>query len=259
MAIQLFDNKFYEKTMTDILNTKIQTGNLMTLDTDLQGIDGMKKEVRKYTYAGEVEKLAKGAKSTKTGSVTFTTTTYEVERWQQKFMYNDVDVMTDSIAIDTGITGMAATMVNDINSKYFNELGKISNSYEYTVFNYDSVVDALASLNLEIEEGLFVVMGNDLKATIRKDDDYKSSRQGEILYTGQFGDICGVPVIYSKLVPAGTAYITRKDAVKNFVKKDVNIDSKHDPDSKDNEIFSTRYGLVALVDDTKSIKMTKKA
>ncbi len=259
MAIQLFDSKFYEKTVTDILNTKIQTGNLMTLDTDLQGIDGLKKEVRKYTYSGEVEKLAKGATSTKTGSVTFSTETYEVERWQQKFKYNDVDVMTDSTAIDVGITGMATTMVNDINSKYFAELEKISNNYAYTTFNYDTIVDALASLNLEVEEGLFIVMGNDLKATIRKDSDYKSSRQGEILYTGQFGNICGIPVIYSALVPTGTAYITRKDAVKNLVKKDVIIEKKHDEDSKENAVFATRYGLVVLVDDTKSLRLTKTA
>ena len=102
-------------------------------------------------------------------------------------------------------------------------------------------------------------MGLDLKAAIRKDADFKSSRQGEILYTGQFGDISGVPCLFSKLVPAGTAYITAKDQVKFFVKKAGSVEQDRDIETKDNTVVYERHGLMALVDETKSIVMTAKA
>ena len=113
----------------------------------------------------------------------------------------------------------------------------------------------------EIESATNISLNNinDLEAQIRKDPDYKASRQGEILYTGQFGDICGVPCVASKLVPAGTVYVTSKDAVKFFVKKSGNIEQDRDIESKDNTIVYERHGLMALVDDTKSVKLTKKA
>ena len=95
-------------------------------------------------------------------------------------------------------------MSNQIKDEYFAELAKISNSHTYTKGtspNYDTIVDALATLNQEVEAGIFIIMGNDIKAAFRKDPDYKSAKEGEILYTGQFGTICGLPCLYAKLVP----------------------------------------------------------
>ena len=102
-------------------------------------------------------------------------------------------------------------------------------------------------------------MGLDGKAIIRKDPDFKASRQGEILYNGQFGTIAGVPCVFSKLVPAGTVYITSKDQVKFFVKKAGNVEQDRDIETKDNTVVYERHGVMALVDETKSIKLVKKA
>ena len=102
-------------------------------------------------------------------------------------------------------------------------------------------------------------MGWDGKAAIRKDADFKASRQGEILYTGQFGDICGVPCLFSKLVPEGTVYVTAKDQVKFLVKKAGTVEQDRDIETKNNTVVYERHGLIALVDDTKSVKLTKGA
>jgi hypothetical protein len=154
-------------------------------------------------------------------------------------------------------TGAAQVMANEIREEYFAELAKITNTDNYDTFGYDVVVDALAKIGHEVEDGMFIVMGLDTKAEVRKDADYKASRQGEILYTGQFGDICGVPCVCSKLVPAGTVYITTKDAVKFFVKKDGSVEQDRDIETKDNTVVYERHGLMALVDESKSIKLTK--
>ena len=259
MAIQLYDNFVLENKMTDLVNTNIDVNALFTIDNSLAGEAGLKKIVNKYTYSGKVEKLAKGAKNTTKGAVALVPTEYVVERYQQTFEYNDMDVMQDPYVLDVMTTGASDLMANEIREEYFAELAKITNTFEYAEFNYDAVVDALAAIGREVENDQIIVMGLDAKAAIRKDADYKASRQGEILYTGQFGEICGIPCVCSKLVPADTIYVTAKDQVKFFVKRDGSVEQDRDIESKDNTVVYERHGLMALVDETKSVKMTKAA
>lgn len=259
MAITTYENFVLENKMTDLVNTKLDVNALFTVDNSLETEAGLKKVVNKYTYTGKVEKLAKGAKNTTKGGVSLAPTEYVVERYQQTFGYNDMDIMQDPYVLDVMTTGASELMANEIRDEYFAELAKISNTFKYTTFNYDAVVDALAQIGKEVETDMFIIMGLDTKAAIRKDADYKASRQGEILYTGQFGEISGVPCLFSKLVPAGTVYITAKDQVKFFVKKAGTVEQDRDIETKDNTVVYERHGLMALVDETKSIKMTKNA
>lgn len=259
MSMTGYENFIIENKMTDLVNSKLNVRSLMTVDNSLAESAGLKKIVNKYTYTGTVEKLAKGAKNSVKGSVTFKPVEYTVNRYQQTFHYNDMDVMQDPYVLDVATNGASVEMANEIRTEYFAELAKISNTFTYETFNYAAVVDALAQLDKEVEEDMFIVMGNDLRATIRKDADFIASKQGEILYTGQFGTICGVPVLFSKLVPAGKAYITKKDAIKFFVKKEGSVEQDRDIETKDNVIVYERHGVIALVDDTSSIVLTTAA
>ena len=259
MAIQLYDNFVLENKMTDLVNTNLNVNALFTTDTSLESEAGLKKIVNKYTYSGTVEKLTKGAKNTVKGSVTLVPTEYVVERYQQTFEYNDMDIMQDPYVLDVMTTGAAETMANHIRTQYFGELAKISNTSTYTTLSYDTIVDALQTIGREVESDQFIIMGLDGKAAIRKDADFKASRQGEILYNGQFGNICSIPCLFSKLVPEGTVYVTAKDQVKFFVKKAGTVEQDRDIETKNNTVVYERHGLIALVDDTKSVKLTKGA
>ena len=259
MAIALYENFALENKMTDLVNTALDVNALFTTDTSLESAAGLKKIVNKYTYSGAVEKLAKGAKNTTKGSVALVPTEYAVERYQQTFEYNDMDVMQDPYILDVMTSGAAELMANHIRTQYFGELAKITNTATYTALSYDTIVDALQQIGREVESDQFIIMGLDGKAAIRKDADFKASRQGEILYTGQFGDICGVPCLFSKLVPADTVYVTAKDQVKFFVKKAGTVEQDRDIETKNNTVVYERHGLIALVDETKSVKLTKGA
>lgn len=256
MAFTGYANTVIENKMTDLVNTTVNVNALYTVDNSLATAAGLKKIIHKYTYSGKVEKLAKGAKNTTKGAVTYTPKEYTVERYQQTYTYNDVDVMQDPYLLDVATKGAADLMANEIREEYFAELAKISNKGTADAFTYDAIVDALAAIGKEVESDLFIVMGLDMKAAIRKNDDYKASKQGEILYTGQFGDLSGVPCVCSKLVPANTVYITAKDQVKFFVKKDGTVEQDRDIETKDNTVVYERHGVMALVDETKSYKLT---
>ena len=62
-AHTLYENKVLENKITDLVNTKLETRSLMTMDYSLAESAGLKKVVNKYTYTGKVEKLAKAAKT----------------------------------------------------------------------------------------------------------------------------------------------------------------------------------------------------
>ena len=67
----VYDNFVLENKFKDILETKLDAIKFMTVDTDLQGVEGTKKTINTYTYEGAVEAVAEGATNTTRGKVTF--------------------------------------------------------------------------------------------------------------------------------------------------------------------------------------------
>lgn len=260
MANTVYQNFVLESRLTDLLNTKLNTRSLMTLDNSLTETAGVIKKINTYNYTGKVEKLAKGVKNTTRGAVSYTSKQYEVELAQQVFDYFDEEFMQDPKVVEMGMQGAATLMVNDMNDKYFAELKKATLAHKYTgAFSYDAVVDAIQLMNLEDEAGLFLIIGTDLKAAIRKDVDFKSARQGEILFNGQIGDICGVPVLVSNLVGAGEAFLATKEAVTLYTKKDSEVEQEREGEIRQNTVIMRKVNLVALTDATKVVKISKQA
>ena len=262
----LMPNQVVAHKITDIMATYLDLRALFKVDTELQQSAGMTKRVYKYTYSGEVEKLAKGAKNNnnKKGKVALEYTDYAVERYQHTYEYNDMDVMADPNIVNVLSDGAGKTLANEVRAEYFTELAKISNTFDATSYDsvYEAAVDAIASLDKAAEKDindLFLVMGADGRAAVRKDKLFEASKQGEILYTGQFGTISGVPCVYSNSVPEGKIYLTEPNAITFFVKKEGTVEQDRDIESKDNVVVYERHGVVALTDDTRSSIITFKA
>lgn len=259
MANVLYPNFVLENKLTDLLNTKLGVRSFMTIDTSLTASAGMIKKINTYTYTGAVEKLAKGVKNTVRGAVSYVGSSYEVKMAQQVFDYFDEDVLQDPLVIDMGMQGSATLMVNELNAEFFTEVAKTTTKIEYvSTFKYDDVVDAIALMNIEDEAGLFLIIGNDLKAQIRKDADFKAAKLGEILFNGQIGSIAGVPVVFSKLCPVGAGYLATKDAVTCYVKKESEVEQERDAEARKNTVILRRVNLVALTNATKAVKFNLK-
>lgn len=253
----VYENFVLENKFKDILETKLDSIKFMTVDTDLQGVEGMKKTINTYAYEGAVQAVEEGAGNTERGKVTFVDKDYDVIVKQQVFDYTDEQAMKDKNVIEVGVKGSAIEMVNDLNNDFFTEIAKTSTLHTHTgAFSYDAVVDAIEKMNIEDETGLFLIIGNDLKAQVRKDADFKASRLGEMLYNGQIGDICGVPVAVSKKVPKNTAYLATKEAVTCFVKKQNEVEQDRQKEKRINTVITRKVALVALTDATKAVKIT---
>jgi hypothetical protein len=113
-------------------------------------------------------------------------------------------------------------------------------------------------LNLEDETNVFVVIPSAWKAELRKDPDYVAARMGEVVYTGQVGTVCGIPVIATKALE-DAAYVMTREAVKLFMKKDVEVEQDRDKEAKKNTVILSTYYICALADATKACKITKNA
>lgn len=257
MANTVYENFVLESKLKDILSTKLNTKTLMTIDNSLTESAGMIKKVNTYTYTGTVEKLAKGAKNTQRGAITYSSTPYTVKVAQQVFDYYDEEFMQDPNVLDYGLEGAAQVMVNDMTADFFTEIAKATLSQTYTSgqFSYDVVVDAISKMNIEDESGLFLLVGNDLKAQIRKDADFKAKELGKVIADGAIGTLCGVPVIHSKAVPADTAYLATREAVTLFTKKDNEVEQERDGEERKNTVIMRKVNLVALTDATKVVKI----
>ena len=251
----VYDNKVIEAKAKDLLSTAINTRNLMTIDDSLTQEAGMKKTINVYTYSGEAEELAAGVGNTasKRGNISYTGTDYTVKMVQQAFDYTDEDFMKDNTIVDNMLKGANQVMINKMTSDFLTECAKATLKQTFAkngAIGYDTIVDAISKLNLEDESGGFVVIPNAWKAALRKDADYKSARMGEVVYNGQVGTIAGIPVIATKALTT-KAYVMTNEAVKLFMKKDVEVEQDRDADKRKNSVYLRTAYVCALVDTTK--------
>jgi HK97 family phage major capsid protein len=255
MANTVFANKIIEAKAKDLLTTAVNTRSLMTVDTTLAAEAGMTKTINVYTYTGEAEELGVGQGNTNRGSIAYEGKDYTVKMIQQAFDYADEDFMKDNTIVDSMLKGANQVMVNKMTSDFIAEVKKASLSHT-AALSYDAVVDAIAKLNVEDESGLFLIVSSAGKAALRKDPDYVAARMGEVVYNGQVGTICGIPVIVSKAIEDGEAYIMSAEAVKLFMKKDVEVEQDRDADTRTNSVYLRTAYIVALVDATKICKIS---
>jgi hypothetical protein len=255
MANTVFENKIIEAKATDLLTTAVNTRNLMSVDNTLAESAGMTKTINVYKYTGTAEELAAGAKNSARGAISYTGKDYTVKRVQQVFDYLDDDFMKDNTIVDNMLKGANQVMVNKMTADFIGECGKATLAHEAATFGYEAIVDGISKLNIEDESKLFVVIPNAWKAALRKDEDYKSAKMGEVIYNGMVGTICGIPVIATNAL-TDAAYIMTIEAVKLFMKKDVEVEQDRDVEAKSNTVVLTTYYICALADATKICKLT---
>ena len=256
MANTVYENKVIEARAKELLTTGVNARSLMTIDNSLTQEAGMIKTINTYTYSGEVEELGIGEGNSVTGSIAYVGTDYTVKMNQQRFSYQDEEFMKDNTIVDFSLKGANEKMINKMTADFYAECGKASITHTVEALSYDDIVDAIAKLSMEDESKLFVVIPTAWKADLRKDPDYVAARMGEVVYNGQVGTICGIPVIATNALTA-EAYVMTTEAVKLFMKKDVSASQERDENTRTNTVYLRSAYVVALVDATKICKISK--
>lgn len=251
MANVVFENKVIEAKLNNLLTTALNTRSLMTIDNSLTEEAGMIKVINVYNYTGEAEELAEGQGNTKRGSITHTSNNYTVKMVQHSFDYTDEAFMKDNTIVDNMLKSGNNVMVNKMTSDFFAECAKATAKHTLAggEITYNDIVDAISELNIEDESKLFIIIPNEWKAAMRKDEDYKTAHAGDVIYNGQVGVVAGIPVIATKAL-TDKAYVMTKEAVRLIMKKDLEIEQKREADERNNVVFLRAAYICALTDAT---------
>lgn len=256
MANTVYANKIIEAKAKDLLTTAVNTRSLMTVDNSLTQEAGMTKTINVYTYTGTAEEVAAGQGNSSRGAISYVGKDYTVKYVQQTFDYQDEDFMKDNTIVDNMVKGASQVMVNKMTADFVEEAQKATLAHTADVFGYDAIVDAISKLNVEDESKLFVLIPNEWKADLRKDEDYKAARMGEVIYNGQVGTVCGLPVVATKAL-TDAAYVMTAEAIKLFMKKDVAVEQDRDIETRTNTVVLGTAYIVALENADKIVKITK--
>lgn len=256
MAHQVYENVILSNKINDILTTKINLNNYLTIDTSMTEQPGMKKKVVTYTSVPNIEALAKGEGNTNGLEVSRSEVEYDVLTYQGFVDFKDEEELQDPMVVDTGLQHNADGMINTFTSLAIAEYDKATLTQTGAAWSFDVVVDAIAKMNLEEESGLFLLISPADKAAFRKalKDDLNYS-EGYVR-TGYIGSVAGVPVVVSKAVPAGKGYLATKEAVTVFIKKDTETEYERDANTRNNRYYVRKFAVVALSDATKIVKIT---
>lgn len=256
MAHQTYENIILSNKLNDILITAIDINQYITVDTSMTESAGMKKVINTYTSTGTIEELGMGEGNKTSLEVSFTPVEYEVKTFQGKFAFYDEQEMTDPMIVDVGLTNQGKDMVNEFTNKAVAEFDKATLALTPAAWSFDVVADAIAEMNLESEEGLFLLISPADKAKFRKALKDDLSYSEAYVRTGYIGTVCGVPVIATKAIPEGKGYLATKEAVTVFIKKDTETEYLRDADTRNNTYWIRKVGVVALTDATKVVKIT---
>lgn len=255
MSQTIYANTILENKYNSVLASKLNLQNYMEVDYSLTQEAGMKKRIITKTVSGSVDDLAMGDGNSNTVEVGTSYADYDVETTQGRFIYYDEEAMADDALVDAGMNGLSEKMVNSFITKAVAEWRKATYQQGYSSIGFDTVVDAIAKMNLEDESGLFMLIAPNMVAAFRKavKDELKYSEG--FVRTGYLGSLVGVPCYVSKAIPDGEAIIASKAAVRLFVKKDSEIEQERDANTRKNTVYARKVALVALVDATKVVRI----
>lgn len=258
MANVIYNDIVLGHKYESVLMTKLNFAQFLTSDTSMTQESGMTKKVIKKSARGQVDKVDMGEGNTHFIECTTSSRDYTVVTTQGQTKYFDEEDMSDDHCVDACIEGLAEKMVNAFTEDAMAEFEKAELQVGYNVANgygFDEIVDAIALMNMEKEEGLFALICPKDKGKLRKKlkDDLKYVEA--FVRTGYIGSVCGVPFYVSKAVPENECFIGTKEAVTAFIKKGSQIESDRNKDTRENILISRTVNVIALTDPRKLVKI----
>ena len=255
MAHQVYENVVLSNKINDILTTNVTINNYLTVDTSLAENAGMIKKVYTYDSTGDVESLGMGEGNSAGIEVKNSFKEYEVQTYQGKFEFYDEEEMTDPMVVETGLKHVSDRMTNKFVAEALARMEEATLSVPAAAWSFDVIVDAIAKMGKEAENGLFLLVSPADLAAIRKALKNDLSYSEAFVRTGYIGNICGVPVVISEAVPAGKAYLATNEAVTLFIKKDTETEYERDADHRKNTYFVRKVAVVGLTNGAKIVKI----
>lgn len=270
MANKPYPNFVLENKIEDQIESRLDLQTLCTVDRSLQGTAGMIKKINVYRATNGTEILDLKEGNTKIIEAGYTDADYTIKLAQNRGIWYDEEQMADPLIGMTIARHSGVDLYNTMQRDIYAEFGKTSQTV--TVVNGDffgAFVDAQAMLDVEaVNAGApttFAIVSPAVLAEIRKalKDDLKYVEA--FAREGYVGTVAGTNIYVRRNVEESEdefiAFATR-EAVTLFVKTGTEVElyqannrSADDANVRKNTIFSRKYYLPALTDETKAVKI----
>lgn len=257
MANTVYENFYLSNEVEDQYNSHLDLQQFCTIDNSLVGTAGMKRVINTYRATDGTEKLVMGAGNTKSIEVNLTDAEYEIALAQNRFKYYDEQAMKDDNLVPVGMKHAGTDLYNTMNADIFAEFNKTGIEVPVSALGFDAFVDASAKLNLENLEGVTIfafVCPKDvakLRKALKEDLKYVEA----FAKTGYIGTVAGINVYTKQDAVEGEVIVGTKEAVTIFNKRGVEVEQERDANTRENSIFSRKYYIVALTDESKAVKI----
>ncbi len=261
---KIYDNFYLSNEIEDQYNSHLDLQQFCTVDNSLVGTAGMIRKINVYKATDGTEKLGMGEGNTKSIEVSYSPEEYTILMAQNRFKYFDEQEMTDPMLVPVGVRHMGTDMFNTVNADIFAEFNKTTREVATTKIDFGAFADAVAALNIEATDNDpaqtapmcfgFVCPADmaSLRKNLAEDLKYVES----FARSGYVGTVAGVNLYTKKDAVKGTIIVATKQAVTLFNKKGTEVEQERDADIRENSIWSRKYYLPALTDETKAVKIT---
>lgn len=259
MAHKIYDNFYLSNEAEDQYNSHLNLQQFCTVDNSLVGTAGMLRKINVYKATDGTEKLAMGVGNSKSIEVGYTEKEYRILLAQNRFKYYDEQEMTDPMLVPVGVRHMGTDMFNTVNGDIYGEFGKATQVVVTSAFNFDCFADAQSVLNIENVEGvsLFAFVCAADMADIRKNLKDTLQYVEKFAVSGYVGTVAGVNLYTKKDATPGSIIMATREAVTIFNKKGTEVEQERDSNTRENSIYSRKYYLAAMTDETKAVKIFK--
>lgn len=261
MGNVVYDNFFLSNEIEDQYNSHLDLQQFCTVDNSLVGTAGMIRKINRYSASNGTQKLTMGNGNTQSIEVSYAPFTYTILMAQNRFEYYDEQAMTDPMLVPVGVRHMATDMFNTVNADVFAEFNKATQVVVTASLGFNAFADAQAMFNLEAIEGVdfFAFVSPADVAALRKALGLNLQYVEAFARTGYVGTVAGVNVYTKKDAVSGTICVGTREAVTLFNKLGTEVEQpprdSSDANIRKNTIFSRKYYLAALTDETKAVKI----
>lgn len=261
MANTVYSNFYLSNEVEDQFNSHLNLQQFCTIDNNLVGTPGMIRKINVYKATDGTQKLAMGVGNSQSIEVGYTQKQYEILLAQNRFKYYDEQAMTDPMLVPVGTKHMGTDMFNTVNADIYTEFAKATQVVVGTKFNFDLFADAQSVLALENLEDvtIFAFVSPADVADIRKELKDTLQYVEAFARNGYIGTVAGVNIYTKKDATSGSIYMGTKEAVTLFNKKGTEIEQERDANTRENSIYSRKYYIAALTNETKVVKLFKGA
>lgn len=267
MLKNLVDPEVLAPMISAQLPKAIKFSGIAPVDTTLQGQPGSTITVPKFVYIGDAVDVAEGE------AIDYTKLETKTDKWTVKKAGKGVKLTDESVLSGYGDpVGEAQRQVRmSIASKIDNDILETANKAKLTVKHaidldlidqiestFTDAPDAIEGEQTDSTGVLFLSYKDAAKMRKLAGSDWtRASQLGDnILISGVFGELLGWEIVRSKKIKDKEGLAVKTGALKTFLKRSLLAESERDIDHKLTKFNADQHYVVALVDETRVVKVT---